>query len=108
MGLSNRERQRRFRDQFKTGAKKRVQLALDAEVAEKIEFLIEATGNNQTQLFSRLLHQEWENLGCPVLQDGRIVRLAERHPRQLAHTTETDPEARGKKHIRRGIRLRND
>ena len=66
MALSNSERQARFRARIKTGERKRFQFSLPLETGIKADYLCKALQCNRTELFARLLMDEWQRQGEPM------------------------------------------
>ena len=66
MALSTADRQRLYREKIKRGEIKRFQFALPLETGIKVDYLCAALGCNRTELFSRLILEEWKREGEPV------------------------------------------
>jgi hypothetical protein len=66
MTLSTADRQRAYRDKISRGELKRFQFALPLETGIKVDYLCDALQCNRTELFSRLILEEWERQGEPV------------------------------------------
>jgi hypothetical protein len=66
MALSTADRQRLYREKIKCGELKRFQFALPLEIGIKVDYLCDALQCNRTELFSRLILEEWERQGEPL------------------------------------------
>ena len=66
MALSTADRQRAYREKIKRGKLKRFQFALPLETGIKFDYLCDALQCNRTELFSRLILEEWKRQGEPV------------------------------------------
>lgn len=66
MALSTADRQRAYRDKISRGELKRFQFALPLETGIKVDYLCESLQCNRTELFSRLILEEWKRQGKPV------------------------------------------
>jgi hypothetical protein len=66
MALSSADRQRVYREKIRRGEIKRFQFALPLDVGIKADYLCDALQCNKTELFSRLILEEWKRQGEPV------------------------------------------
>ncbi|MEA2079341.1 MAG: hypothetical protein U9P00_05705 [Pseudomonadota bacterium] len=66
MALSTADRQRAYRDKISRGELKRFQFALPLETGIKVDYLCDALQCNRTELFSRLILEEWKRQGEPL------------------------------------------
>ena len=66
MALSSSDRQIAYRNRISRGELKRFQFALPLETGSKVEYLCESLHCNKTELFSRLITEEWHRQGEPV------------------------------------------
>ena len=66
MALSTSERQIAYRNKISRGELKRFQFALPLETGIKVEYLCAALQCNKTELFARLVMEEWERQGKPL------------------------------------------
>ena len=66
MALSTADRQNLYRNKISRGELKRFQVTLPLETASKVDYLCEALRCNKTELFSRLILEEWTRQGEPV------------------------------------------
>ena len=66
MAVSTADRQRVYREKIKCGELKRFQFALPLEIGIKVDYLCDALQCNRTELFSRLILEEWKRQGEPV------------------------------------------
>ena len=69
MSLSNSERQTKYRHQIQTGERKRFQFTLPLEVGIMVKYLCAALQCNQTELFAKLIMEEWARQGSPMADD---------------------------------------
>ncbi len=68
MALSSAERQIAYRNKISRGELKRFQFSLPLDVGIKADYLCEALQCNKTELFARLLMEEWQRQGEPVTE----------------------------------------
>ncbi len=68
MALTSAERQKKYREQQKVGKLKRFQIVMPLETAKKVDYLTDALQCNKTDLFARLVMDEWERQGQPLPQ----------------------------------------
>ncbi len=68
MALTSAERQKKYREQQKVGKLKRFQIVMPLETAKKVDYLADALQCNKTDLFARLVIEEWERQGQPLPQ----------------------------------------
>ncbi len=68
MALTSAERQKKYREQQKVGQLKRFQIVMPLETAKKVDYLADALQCNKTDLFARLVMDEWERQGQPLPQ----------------------------------------
>ncbi len=66
MALSNANRQRVYREKISRGEIKRFQFSLPLETGIKADYLCESLQCNKTELFARLILEEWRRQGEPV------------------------------------------
>ncbi len=66
MALSNANRQRVYREKIARGEIKRFQFFLPLETGIKADYLCESLQCNKTELFARLIMEEWKRHGEPV------------------------------------------
>jgi hypothetical protein len=66
MALSTADRQRLYREKIRRGEIKRFQIALPLETGIKAEYLCDALQCNKTELFARLILEEWKRQGEPI------------------------------------------
>jgi hypothetical protein len=66
MALSTTDRQRAYREKIRRGELKRFQFALPLETGIKVDYLCDALQCNRTELFSRLILEEWKRQGEPL------------------------------------------
>ena len=66
MALSTADRQRLYREKIRRGELKRFQFALPLETGIKVDYLCVALQGNKTELFARLILEEWKRQGEPV------------------------------------------
>jgi hypothetical protein len=66
MALTNSERQAKYREQIQTGERKRFQFTLPLEIGIKADYLCQALGCNKTELFAKLIMDEWALQGSPI------------------------------------------
>ncbi len=60
------QRQQEYRDSIRRGERKRFQFELPLEIGIKVAYLCESLQCNKTELFARLILEEWERKGEPV------------------------------------------
>ena len=66
MALSTADRQRAYQEKIRRGELKRFQFALPLGTGIKVDYLCDALQCNRTDLFSRLILEEWKQQGEPV------------------------------------------
>ncbi len=66
MALSTAERQKAYREKISRGEIKRFQFSLPLETGIKADYLCESLQCNKTELFARLILEEWKRQGEPV------------------------------------------
>ena len=66
MALSAADRQRLYREKIQRGELKRFQFALPLETGIKVDYLCDALQCNRTELFARLILEEWKRQGEPL------------------------------------------
>ena len=66
MALSTADRQTVYRNKISRGELRRFQFALPLETGVKVDYLSEALQCNKTELFNRLILEEWKRQGEPV------------------------------------------
>ena len=66
MALSAADRQRLYREKIRRGELKRFQFALPLETGIKVDYLCDALQCNRTELFARLILEEWKRQGEPL------------------------------------------
>ena len=66
MALSVADRQKAYREKISRGEIKRFQFSLPLETGIKADYLCKSLHCNKTELFARLLMDEWERQGEPV------------------------------------------
>jgi len=66
MALSAAERQIVYRNKISCGELKRFQFALPLETGIKVDYLCESLQCNKTELFARLIMEEWKRQGEPL------------------------------------------
>ncbi len=66
MALSTAERQKAYREKISRGEIKRFQFSLPLETGIKADYLCDALQCNKTELFARLILEEWKRHGEPV------------------------------------------
>jgi hypothetical protein len=66
MALSTAARQKAYREKIRRGEIKRFQFTLPLEAGIRVRYLCEALGCNKTELFNRLIMEEWKRQGEPV------------------------------------------
>ena len=65
MALSTAERQAKYRDKIARGELRRFQFSVPLETGAKVGYLCEALQCNRTELFARLVTEEWKRRGEP-------------------------------------------
>ena len=66
MALSSSDRQKAYREKIRRGEIKRFQFSLPLETGIKVDYLCESLQCNKTELFARLILEEWGRQGEPV------------------------------------------
>ena len=66
MALSTSDRQNLYRNRISRGELKRFQFALPLESGIKVDYLCASLHCNKTELFSKLILEEWHRQGEPV------------------------------------------
>ena len=66
MALSTADRQIAYRNKISRGELKRFQFALPLETGIKVDYLCESLQCNKTELFARLVMEEWVRQGEPL------------------------------------------
>ena len=66
MALTTTERQIAYRNKISRGELRRFQFQLPLETGIKVDYLCEALQCNRTELFARLITEEWKRQGEPV------------------------------------------
>ena len=66
MALTATDRQTTYRNKISRGELKRFQFALPLETGIKVDYLCESLQCNKTELFARLVMEEWVRQGEPL------------------------------------------
>ena len=66
MALSSSDRQKAYREKIRRGEIKRFQFSLPLETGITVDYLCESLQCNKTELFARLILEEWGRQGEPV------------------------------------------